>query len=246
MNAAAQRRLTPPLAILAALLGLLLLALLAGLGRGVRWDPPRAAAAPPDAHAARPLPPAPPLQQFAEVWTRPLFNPSRRPVARAAAGNGNLGELQLTGIILTPQLRMALLRGRDGTEVRVREGAALPDGSSTLVEVRPRGAVFEGAGGRVEMELPAGAPIDAPSRAGGPVPQPPPAGGAAAPPPAELVRPVGRPVPMRVVAGGDSPDREERPRQDEAATQAARVQQLKALIEKRRAAQAAGNHQGDR
>jgi general secretion pathway protein N len=72
--------------------------------------------------------------------------------------------MQLTGIILTPTLRMALLhntrQGNPGQELRVREGTRLPDGSWTLVEVKPRSAVFDSSSGRVELQLPAGAPID--------------------------------------------------------------------------------------
>ena len=49
MNAASQRQLTPWLVALVLLLGAVLLALLAALGRGVGWDAPRPSA---------PLPPA--------------------------------------------------------------------------------------------------------------------------------------------------------------------------------------------
>lgn len=50
MNAAAQRRLTPMLAGAAGVLALLLVVLLAGVGRGVRWDPPRPTEPLPDMH----------------------------------------------------------------------------------------------------------------------------------------------------------------------------------------------------
>ena len=162
MNAAAQRRLTAPLVAAVLLLGLVFLALLAGLGRGVRWAPPRAAAPLPAQHAAT-LPPPVPLEHFAPVWQQPLFNPDRKPVAHAASGGGQLGDLELTGVILTPGLRMALLHNkREGAgeqELRVREGTGLPDGNWTLVEIKPRSAVFDSPSGRVELQLPAGAPI---------------------------------------------------------------------------------------
>jgi general secretion pathway protein N len=103
------------------------------------------------------------LQQFALVWQKPLFSPDRKPVARAADGGSNLGDLELTGIILTPGLRMALLHDRNGDkQVRLREGEALPDGSVKLVELRPRSALFDSPAGRTELKLPAGAPIDQP------------------------------------------------------------------------------------
>ena len=41
MNAANQRQLTPWLVALVVLLGAVLLLLLAGIGRGARWDAPR-------------------------------------------------------------------------------------------------------------------------------------------------------------------------------------------------------------
>jgi general secretion pathway protein N len=163
MNAAAQRRLTTPLAAAVLLLGLAFLVLLAGVGRGVHWAPPRAPAPLPAQHAAT-LPPPLAQEHFAAVWQQPLFNPDRKPVAHAASGGGQLGDMQLTGVILTPSLRMALLRNKrdaaTGQELRVREGTRLPDGSWTLVEVRPRSAVFDSASGRVELQLPAGAPIE--------------------------------------------------------------------------------------
>jgi general secretion pathway protein N len=57
---------------------------------------------------------------------------------------------------------MALLHDRqDNRELRLHRGETLPGGSLTLVEVRPRSAVFDTASGRVELRLPAGAAIDA-------------------------------------------------------------------------------------
>jgi general secretion pathway protein N len=164
MNAAAQRRLTAPLAAAVLLLGLLFLLFLAGIGRGVHWAAPRKPAPLPAQHAAT-LPPPVPVEHYAPAWQQPLFNPDRKPVAHAASGGGGqLGDMQLTGIILTPTLRMALLHnkraGDTGQELRVREGTRLPDGSWTLVEVKARSAVFDSSSGRVELELPAGAPID--------------------------------------------------------------------------------------
>ena len=49
MNAAQQRRLTPVLAGVVVLLGILLLVLLGGVGRGTRWAPPRTLPALPSA-----------------------------------------------------------------------------------------------------------------------------------------------------------------------------------------------------
>lgn len=161
MNAAGRRRLTPLLLALALLLGAWFLLMLAGIGGGVRWAPPRTPAPLPAWHPAA-LPVPVPLEHFAQVWQQPLFSPDRKPVAQAGSGGGQLGDMQLTGIILTPGLHMALLQDKQGNkEVRVREGATLPDGSWTLVELQPRAAVFESTSGRTELRLPAGAPITA-------------------------------------------------------------------------------------
>jgi general secretion pathway protein N len=277
MNAAAQRRLTAPLAAVVLLLGVLFLVLLGGVGRGVRWAPPRASAPLPEQHAAT-LPPPVPLERYAPVWQQPLFDPDRKPVTHAAAGGGQLGDMQLTGIILTPTLRMALLHnkreGNNGQELRVREGTRLPDGSWTLVEVRPRSAVFDSASGRVELQLPAGAPIEQVHGAPGPAGNP----AEATSVPNELPensgeRPPLEPVPARSEeqpgAIPASPQSSNGGGEGEApsggatlsalrgnaagadmnndARQAARLRQLKAAIEKRRAEQAAAKpNQGDR
>jgi len=249
MNAAAQRRLTPMLAGAAGVLALVLVVLLAGVGRGVRWDPPRPTEPLPDMHdSAADLPRPLPLEQFGIVWQQPVFNPDRKPVTRAAKGGASLGEMQLTGIILTSKLHMALLhtRGQDA-DVRVAEGAALPDGSWKLVEVKPRSAVFESGSGRTELELPAGAPIDAPKADNQPQPPPPPGNmsGPIAVPPGAVQR-VGPGIAPQPPPDSNEP----RPQQAESSLQAERIRQLKAAIQKRRAEQQqqqqqqAGNPEG--
>lgn len=165
MNAANQRQLTPLLVVLAVGLGAALLLLLGGIGRGATWDAPRPLTPLPPAGNAANLPQPKPLQEFAVVWQKPLFSPDRKPVAHTADGGSSLGDLELTGIILTRNLHMALLHDKNGDkQIRLKEGAALPDGSITLVEVRPRSAVFDAPSGRTELKLPAGAPIDAPKK----------------------------------------------------------------------------------
>ncbi|WP_049622669.1 hypothetical protein [Frateuria defendens] len=243
MNAAAQRRLTPPLAVLALGLGALLLAFASGLGRRVRWDPPRPPAPLPEAAAAR-LPPARPLQQFAEVWQQPLFNPDRKPAVFAAGGQSNLGEFKLTGVILTPGLHMALLRGRGGNELRVREGERLPDGGATLVELKPRSARFEGSGGRVELELPAGAPIDLPAPPGAASAPAPEVRAGAAPPPRPMQ---GSPLAPRMgLPAPPASANAKRPPLDQDTLQNERIQQLKDAMQRRRAERAAAAQQGER
>ncbi len=237
MNAAAQRRLTPLLGGVAALFGALLLVLLAGVGRGVSWGPPRPATPLPPAHDQG-LPPPVPLAQFSAVWTQPLFNNDRKPTVHAAAGGASLGDMSLTGIILTPPLHMALLRNKSGEhEVRVREGDTLPDGSWRLVELKPRAAVFESGSGRTELELPAGAPIDVPKPDGNPPPTPPPAQGgvAVAPPPQNgpMIQANPANVPNPALQSPNGSD-----------TQADRIRQLREAIQKRRAQQQAATPEG--
>ncbi|MBQ4854995.1 general secretion pathway protein GspN [Rhodanobacter sp. B2A1Ga4] len=238
MNAANQRQLTPVLALLAVLLGAVLLLLLGGIGRGVRWDAPRPPAPLPPAARQADLPQPVPLQQYALVWQRPLFSPDRKPTARA--GGGNLGDLELTGIILTPGLRMALLHDRNGDkQVRLREGEALPDGSVRLVELRPRSALFDSSAGRTELKLPAGAPIDQP-RGAADVRGQPPAGDAAvrlapdAAGAAAVDRNRGGAVPMHLAPAAAPP-----PAPESAA------ERLRKSIQKRRAARAAATHEGE-
>jgi general secretion pathway protein N len=196
------------------------------------------------------LPQPQPLQQFALIWQKPLFTPDRKPVAYAADGGSNLGDLELTGIILTPGLRMALLHDKNGdTQVRLHEGESLPDGSVTLVELHPRSALFDSSAGRTELKLPAGAPIDEPGPGGSDAREP---RNAAA----------GNAM-MRVQAGGEGAQKMDvRPaggnpmqpmRRNVPAQQApperpagSAVERLRQSIQKRRAAHAAAANEGVR
>lgn len=241
MNAAHQRRLTPVLGGIAVALAALLLLLLGGVGRGVRWPAPRALPPLPPPGNSADLPRPKPLQQFSLVWQKPLFNPDRMPIAHAAAGGSNLGDLELTGIIITPDLRMALLHDKNGNkEIRLREGAALPDGSVTLVEVHQRSAVFDSAAGRTELKLPAGAPID-PMKVG-------PDDDRGRPPPPGAAT-------MRMQSGGaEQPEGEAGPGLRRARPAPASptdhpppsaLERLRRTIEKRRAERAAASHEGE-
>jgi general secretion pathway protein N len=132
-----------------------------------------------------------------------------------AAGSGSIGELELTGVIITPTMQMALLYDHQGNrQVRLRAGERVSGGDITLVEVKPRSAVFDTASGRVELRLPAGAAIDAsvaPRDAMPEVDDPPPA--------------------ASVPETSDTP--------------AQRIRALREIIQKRRAAQAAAVHEGE-
>ena len=241
MNIAHQRRLTPMLGALAVVLAALFLLLLSGVGRGVHWSSPRSLPPLPPAGNRADLPQPKPLQQFSLVWQQPLFNPDRKPTAHAAADGSNLGDLELTGIIITPDLRMALLHDKNGNkEIRLREGAALPDGSVTLVAVHQRSAVFDSSAGRTELKLPAGAPID-PRRGGAESrDQPPPTPGAASVRVQQDAH-----APLKFETGpGTGRNQSAAPSAQEQPPQSA-LERLRRTIQKRRAERAAASHEGD-
>jgi general secretion pathway protein N len=175
MNAADRRRLTPALGIVCALLAVLLIALWAGAGRGAHWDDSAAPARLPPLKAASPPPSVPPLQDFASVWEHPLFSPDRKPIPGSAEDGESTDShtLELTGVIILPDLRMALLREHStGRTWRVREGQSA--GGATVIEVKPRSVVVEAGGSRSELALkPGAAPADNAgdnAAAGGPTP----------------------------------------------------------------------------
>ncbi|HET8765036.1 MAG TPA: hypothetical protein VFM52_07425 [Rhodanobacter sp.] len=153
MNAADRRRLTPSLGILAAALLLVLIALWLGFGRGAHWrdkaTPPKL----PPPGTNLPAPAVPPLDQYAAVWQHPLFNPSRAPEAAAGNGDEATGDLQLTGVIMLPDLKMAILHDRtNNRDYRIIEGQP-SRGGPVLVELHPRSAVVDTSGSRVNLQL---------------------------------------------------------------------------------------------
>ena len=244
MNAAGQRRLTPILVGIALALGCATAAFALGVGRGVHWDDPAAPVPLPPMRAAA-MPTPSPLAQFSEVWQRPLFMADRKPVAVADGDDNasNIGDLELTGIIVTPGLRMALLRdkGKDAT-VRVKEGSALQDGHWTLASLTPRSAVFDNGGQRRELTLKVAAPDPLTNQKAGAPPQPP---QGAPPRPAQasaddgvrVIQPqggagmTGPQLPRPPAADGA---RNAPPRQDDAGLQRARIEALKQAVQKRR------------
>jgi general secretion pathway protein N len=241
MNAAGQRRLTPVLAVIAVALGCTAAAFAMGIGQGVRWDDPAPPEALPALRAAA-MPPTSPLNRFAEVWQRPLFMADRKPAAAADTddSSSNIGDLELTGIILTSGLHMALLRdrGKDAT-VRVKEGSALADGHWTLASLTPRSAIFDNGGERRELTLKVAAPealSKDPAHPGAVAGQP-------GQPPRPAATPSGNGVHVEQVSGMTGPNlprpvaapaRDAPPRQDDSALQQARIEALKQAVQKRR------------
>lgn len=242
MNAAGQRRLTPILVGIAIALAGTTAAFAFGIGRGVQWDEPAAAEPLPPMRAAA-MPTPSPLTQFAEVWQRPLFMADRKPVVDAGGDDesSNIGDLELTGIIMTADLRMALLRDKGkNTTVRVKEGASL-EGHWTLASLTPRTAVFDNAGQRRELALKVAAPEplagQKPGMPAQPGQQPPRPPQASADDGVRVIQPqgggmTGPTLPHPPAANGG--ERNAPPRQDDAGLQRARIEALKQAVQKRR------------
>ncbi|MBB1059077.1 hypothetical protein [Marilutibacter spongiae] len=117
----------------------------------------------------QPLPPVPrttaralgPMDQYAEISTRPLFISDRKPrpftLRNDDEGKGEDSSFDyvLTSVLITPRLKMAIIQPADGSEsVRVKLDEA-PESHPAwrLVELAARSAVFEGPEGRRNMEL---------------------------------------------------------------------------------------------
>ena len=101
-----------------------------------------------------------PLAQYAEIGARPLFSSDRKPKPFSLQGESEEAsessfDYQLTSVLITPQLRMAILQPADGSEsVRVRLDAAPASHPAwRLVELDARSAVFDGPEGRRTLAL---------------------------------------------------------------------------------------------
>lgn len=153
--------------VLAASCGVLLLlafALQIGLGRGYRWlsaDEDEVGAVGGGAVDRQPFK-LPPEANFAETTARPLFNDDRKPTpdvpeAPVAAAPSTPLNISLTGVILTPQLHLAMIHDNAKNDpFSVKEGMPLPGdlGGWTLTKVKERSALFrEASGDEVEVEL---------------------------------------------------------------------------------------------
>lgn len=144
----------------------LLLWLAALLGMGHAVAPAARIAAEGSLPQAKPATPdrIGPLGQYAEAAARPVFTSDRRPRSflATAPDGGMTADAQsqsldfiLTGVLISPQVRMAFLQPTSGgPSVRVREGAS-PEGAAgwRLIEVQPRRATFQGSGGESSLDL---------------------------------------------------------------------------------------------
>ena len=114
------------------------------------------------------LKPAEPIETYAVISDRPVFNQSRQPVIGPAEGEGDEEELQgeevvgapeveLAGVVITPELRVATLKLKDSPDsLMAFEGQPLEGdfGSWHLSSIEPRQAILESAQGeQVKLEL---------------------------------------------------------------------------------------------
>lgn len=138
---------------------LVLIAAFSGLG--ARYKPlpvdMSLAKAIPDVKIARNKPVLEPLANYVEVGTRPLLMFDRRPGIVQAAPGDNSGadiDVSLGSVLLTPNLKMAILRDNQGTTVhRVRLGELIEGSGWRLVQLEPRRAVLEGPTGQRTLDL---------------------------------------------------------------------------------------------
>jgi len=156
-------------------------------------------------------------EEYAEVGARPLMNEGRKPsVVTAMAADGGSSELDvtLTSVLITSNLKMALLTdNKDNSSRRVKLGDVVEGTNWRLVSLEPRQAVLEGPTGQRMLPLrvfdgasgeapTAVANTDAPGQGGGSVPPPPPQRSLPVAPPvaqnASPVAPVARPDPNQM------------------------------------------------
>ena len=197
-----------------------------------------------------------PLSQYNEIAARPLLMDDRRPRAFFVQGKGdetaqaNTFDYVLTSVLITPELKMAILQPADGSEsVRVKLGE-VPESHPAwrLSALDPRKAVFEGPEGRREMDLRVydGQGGQPPTAVAVPPPQPPNpnAPGTRAPPPPPQPQPVARsatavptpqpaPAPPSTNPGGNT--NIVNPAGSEPMTEQAQMEAIRKRIEARRA-----------
>ncbi|MBX8554337.1 hypothetical protein K5D43_07565 [Pseudomonas cichorii] len=124
-----------PLACALGVLVLVWLFIFYGFGSQMKWVEIKPS--PPFPATAQPLisesEPPPPLKQYAKVWSDPLFTPGRvsdslnvepEPVRPVPPLTGYV----LTGVIITQQLSVALLKANTGEVLSLKKGQLLPNG----------------------------------------------------------------------------------------------------------------------
>jgi len=167
MSSQGAKLLTLILAGACGVLLLLALGLQLGLGRGYSWlalDSGGAAVVGAAAIDRTPFK-LPVETQFAATQERPLFNEDRKPTPDEPGDDSNATpeppsaplNIALTGIVLTPELRLAMVQDKTkNNAVALKEGMPMPgdQGGWTLTRINPRSAIFrETSGDEIEVEL---------------------------------------------------------------------------------------------
>lgn len=125
---------------LSGLLGVLMAVILSSIGDEPQWLPDAPTRAHPTAQVQ--VAPSVPLEHLAATWQAPLFSPDRSPdrvVGKAQVTS--LANLTLSGIMITGNLQMAMLKQADGRALTVPLGQALPNGWR-LDHLTPQSARF--------------------------------------------------------------------------------------------------------
>jgi general secretion pathway protein N len=189
---------------------LLALALQLGVGRGYAWLAPEIDTAGINAGHIDSTPfKLPAESEFAATQERPLFNEDRKPSPDEPDDSGAPPapppvplNIALTGIVLTPDVRLAMVQDKaKSNSVALKEGMPMPgdQGGWTLTKINSRSAIFrESSGDEVEVELTTA--VANPSASGRP------AGGPAAKAP---VNPAKGPPPSVAQAGGAPPTKDQ-------------------------------------
>ncbi len=129
---------------LAGALAVLMAVILSSIGDAPQWLPEPPLRAHPAARVQ--VAPGVTLDSLAATWQAPLFSPDRSPdrgpgrVPGKARAN-SLANLTLSGIIITGNLQMAMLKQADGPVLTVRLGQALANGWR-LEQLTPQSARF--------------------------------------------------------------------------------------------------------
>ncbi|MGY2376514.1 hypothetical protein ACW9IB_18615 [Pseudomonas sp. SDO524_S393] len=125
---------------LAAGLGVLMAVILSSLGDEPQWLPEPTGEAPVSARVQ--VAPSVPLQALATTWQAPLFSPDRSPDRLSGKAQATrLANLTLSGIMITGNLQMAMLKQADGKTLTLRLGQTLPNGWR-LEHLTPQSARF--------------------------------------------------------------------------------------------------------
>jgi general secretion pathway protein N len=121
------------------------------------------------------LRPALPIEQFASIAERPLFNPDRKPdpeppppeAAKAPTALGDLAQVHLVGLIGSKDAQLALVRRADSQIVTLRAGDVL-DGWK-VAKIDAEGVALDGGDRQDSLKIPVAenrappAPVPAPA-----------------------------------------------------------------------------------